>query len=102
MIPYCIEHIFLCSLGPDDLTLGTLIPGNPKVIPTVTDNLFKQGSIRQKLIAVSFDPISGLVRSGELMFGPVDATKFTGNITYVYVCAAKCLLGLLCSSCLAQ
>jgi cathepsin E len=70
------------------LTLGTLIPGNSKVIPTVTDNLFEEGKLEQKLIAVSFDPISGLVRSGELMFGTVDTNRFTGNITYVYVCAA--------------
>jgi cathepsin E len=77
------------SLGPDDWSLGKLIPNNTKAIPTVTDNLFEQGKIGQKLIAVSFEPTTSLlVRNGELTFGGVDATKFTGDITYVYVCTA--------------
>lgn len=83
------QHIF-CSVGPDDLTLGTLKPNNTKkVIPTVTDNLFEQGIIGQKLIAASFEPTnSTLAKNGELTFGGVDTSKFTGEITYVYVCAA--------------
>lgn len=87
MVPYCIKHIF-CSIGPDDLTLGTLKPNNTKkVIPTVTDNLFEQGIIGQKVIAASFEPTnSTLAKNGELTFGGVDTSRFTGEITYVYVC----------------
>jgi len=73
----------ILGVGPDDLTLGTLIPNNSDVIPTVTDNLFSQGLIGQKLIAVSFEPpTSASVTNGELTFGGTDSTKFTGDITY--------------------
>jgi hypothetical protein len=46
------------------------------------------------------------VRNGELTFGGVDATKFTGEITYVYVPSLLRDLTdcweLLCSYCLVQ
>jgi cathepsin E len=71
------------------LTLYTLIPNNTNTtIPTVTDNLFGQGLIEQNLIAVSFEPLtSASETNGELTFGSVDSSKFTGTITYLYVCA---------------
>jgi cathepsin E len=72
-----------CSLGPDDLTIGTLIPDITSVIPTVTDNLFKMREIAQDLIAVSFEPsTSKLATNGELTFGGTDPTKYTGKINY--------------------
>lgn len=71
------------------MTLGKLIPNNSKAITTVTDNLFEQGTIPQKLIAVFFKPTdSNLETNGELMFGGTDSTKFIGPINYQYVCAA--------------
>lgn len=76
------------SVGPDLLTRYTLIPNNTNVIPTVTDNLFDQGLIEQKLIAVSFEPLtSALETNGELTFGSTDSSKFTEPITYLCVCA---------------
>jgi hypothetical protein len=101
-----VSNTLFCSLGPDDLTRYMLRPNNTNVIPTVTDNLFEQGMIGQKLIAVSFEPTTSLsARNGELTFGGVDDTKFTGEITYVYVrvcVATRRPLGLLCSYCLVQ
>jgi hypothetical protein len=96
-----VSNTLFCSLGPDDLTLGTLIPENTKIIPTVTDNLFEQGTIGQKLVAMSFEPTTSLlVGNGEMTFGGVDPTKFTGEITYVYVCAATSLgISVLILSC---
>jgi cathepsin E len=73
------------SIGPNVLTLGSLsYPDNTSVIPTVTDLLFEQGTIKQKLVAVSFEPVtSGSAINGELTFGGTDAAKFTGDIKYL-------------------
>ena len=76
----------MCSLGPVGLTVGTL-PGNPSAtIPTVTDNLFSQGTIPNNEVAISFEPFnqaSGTDQTtGELTFGGTDPTKFTGSITF--------------------
>lgn len=77
---------FSVVLDQMTLHLAKLIPNDTNAIPTVTNNLFEQGTIGQNLIAVSFEPTtSPFVRNGELTFGDVDATKFTGEITYVYV-----------------
>jgi cathepsin E len=60
-------------------------------IPTVTDNLFSQGTISANLVSVSFEPtgtIASSVKNGELTFGGTDSSKFTGSITFTYVSAA--------------
>jgi cathepsin E len=78
------SNTLFCSLGPNDLTLSTLFPDNSSLIPTVTDNLFRQGKIEQNLIAVSFEPTTqGSATNGELTFGGTDSTKYTGNIAYL-------------------
>ena len=72
------------SLGPRGLTLGTMLPNNASVIPTVTDSLFAQGAIKQNLVAVSFEPVtSGFTVNGELTFGFTDPTKYIGDISYL-------------------
>jgi cathepsin E len=76
--------MLFCSLGPKILTLGTLSPDNTSVIPTVTDNLYDQGKIKQNLVAVSFEPTTyEPVTNGELTFGGTDTNKYTGDITYL-------------------
>ncbi|KAJ7625723.1 acid protease [Roridomyces roridus] len=71
----------ILGLGPTDLTEGTLSPGG--IIPTVVDNLFGQGTINSDVVAISFEPTTtDSVVNGELTFGGVDASKFTGNINY--------------------
>jgi hypothetical protein len=67
------------------LTYDTLYPDNTSVIPTVTDNLFKQGIIKRDFIAVYFEPVNSAetVTNGELMFGSIDPTKFVGNLTFL-------------------
>ena len=78
------SNIAFCSIGPKDLTNGTLSPDNTTVIPTVTDSLFEQGTIKQNLVAVSFEPLSsGSVQNGELRFGSIDRGKYTGYIQYL-------------------
>ncbi|KAF8879880.1 aspartic peptidase domain-containing protein [Gymnopilus junonius] len=59
----------ILGIGPVDLTEGTV--SNTTTVPTVTDNLFAQGTIPQE------------IRNGELTFGGVDDTKITGDVSFV-------------------
>ncbi len=60
------------------------MPDIGKDIPTVTDNLFNNGAIASNLVSVSFEPTTAEpVKNGELTFGGVDPTKYTGDLTYV-------------------
>ncbi|KAI0094424.1 aspartic peptidase A1 [Irpex rosettiformis] len=76
----------ILGVGPVDLTTGTLSPDTRNSIPTVTDNLFSQGTIPQNLLAVSFEPTtSDNNANGELTFGATDSSKFTGSITFTSI-----------------
>ncbi|KAJ3712474.1 aspartic peptidase domain-containing protein [Lentinula raphanica] len=71
----------ILGIGPDDLTEGTV--SGVSTVPTVTDNLFNQGTISEKVVAISFEPTtSENVTNGELTFGGTDSSKFIGDITY--------------------
>lgn len=73
----------ILGIGPVDLTLDTLSPATTTTIPTVTDNLFSQGTITSNLVAVSFEPTTTETsENGELTFGGTDSSKFTGSITF--------------------
>jgi hypothetical protein len=76
------------GIGPVDLTNGTIVGASS--VPTVTDNLFNQGTIQTQAIGISYAPTSqsGIV-NGELTFGDVDNSKFTGNIEYVPITGAS-------------
>ena len=65
----------ILGIGPVDLTDGTLSTGQP--VPTVTDNLFAQGTIAQDSLGISYEPTTteGAV-NGELSFGGVDSSKY--------------------------
>ncbi|KAF8274039.1 aspartic peptidase domain-containing protein [Lactarius quietus] len=74
----------ILGIGPVDLTIGTLSPDRLTPIPTVTDNLFGQGSIASNLVGVSFEPTTTKsVKNGELTIGAANSTKFTGSITHI-------------------
>ncbi|KAF8639298.1 hypothetical protein AX17_001609 [Amanita inopinata Kibby_2008] len=73
----------ILGIGPVDLTQGTLIPDTNAEIPTVTDNAFAQKLIVANEIGVSFEPTNSLSNmNGELTWGGVDSTKFTGALSY--------------------
>ncbi|KAN0103724.1 aspartic peptidase A1 [Russula decolorans] len=75
----------ILGIGPRDLTLNTTFPDNSSIIPTVTDNLVRQGTIKQNVVAVYFEPsnsTSDINLNGELTFGGTDRTKYIGDITY--------------------
>ncbi|KAF8808125.1 family A1 protease [Phlegmacium glaucopus] len=78
----------IIGIGPLDLTLDTLSPATTSTIPTVTDNLFSQGTITAHEVSVSFEPItssSGEQLNGELTWGGTDSSKFTGAITFTSI-----------------
>ncbi|KAI0064989.1 acid protease [Artomyces pyxidatus] len=70
----------------DNTIKGTLTPATTTTIPTVTDNLYSQGTIPTDLVAVSYEPAtSASVSNGELTFGGLDSSKYTGSITYTSI-----------------
>ncbi|KAJ7758982.1 aspartic peptidase domain-containing protein [Mycena maculata] len=74
----------ILGLGPVDLTAGT-VNNSPSTIPTVTDNLFSQGTIPYDIIGISFDPaISKDDDNGSIAFGGIDSIKFIGDIRISY------------------
>ncbi|KAG2114236.1 aspartic peptidase domain-containing protein [Suillus discolor] len=73
----------ILGIGPVDLTAGTLEDEPSTKIPTVTDNLHKQGTIHYELVSISFEPTTSTkVTNGELTFGGTVADKHVGPITY--------------------
>ncbi|KAI0263910.1 aspartic peptidase domain-containing protein [Gloeopeniophorella convolvens] len=73
----------ILGIGPVDLTEGTV--GGQTPVPTVTDNLFKQGTISTESIGIFYQPSTSAesVANGELTFGGVDSTKTTGDVNFV-------------------
>ena len=50
----------------------------------MTDNLLSQGIIDTEVLAVSFEPTTtDSDTNGELTFGGVDTSKFTGPLNFV-------------------
>ncbi|KAG1842521.1 acid protease [Suillus subalutaceus] len=76
----------ILGLGPVDLTQGTV--SNAYEVATVTDNLYAQKKISSEVLGVFFAPASSDDSSGELTFGGYDASKITGDISYVSLTSA--------------
>ncbi|KAF9343666.1 hypothetical protein BGX26_005396, partial [Mortierella sp. AD094] len=75
----------LVGFGPDDLSP---ITNKGENIPTPVDNLYSAGYIPSDVIGVYFKTITdggSQETNGEITFGGVDSTKYTGSITYVPV-----------------
>jgi len=76
----------ILGIGPVDLTEGTLTKSTSTLIPTVTDNLFSQGTITSDLIGISFEPTTSEEEdNGSIAFGGTDSTKFTGSVSFTSV-----------------
>ncbi|KAF8801895.1 aspartic protease [Phlegmacium glaucopus] len=81
----------ILGIGPVGLTLKSLSPDTGSTIPTVTDKLFSAGVITAHEIGVSFKPITsstGEQLNGEISWGGIDSSKFTGSITFAPITAA--------------
>ncbi|KAG2368812.1 aspartic proteinase [Suillus spraguei] len=81
----------ILGIGPVDLTEGTLTKSPSTMIPTVTDNLYKEGTTPQDIVSVFFKPSSSQTQTDgeELTFGGTDATKYTGEIAYTPITTAN-------------
>ncbi|KAG1868590.1 acid protease [Suillus subluteus] len=73
----------ILGLGPVDLTEGTV--SNADTVPTVMDNLYAQQTISSEVLGVFFAPAASDDSGGELTFGGYDASKITGDISYVSI-----------------
>ncbi|KAK2462248.1 hypothetical protein APHAL10511_005744 [Amanita phalloides] len=74
----------ILGIGPTGLTIGTLFPHTTTSIPTVTENAFSQKKISANMLGVSFEPATKRsVQNGELTWGGIDSTKYTGTLHYV-------------------
>ncbi|KAL4079730.1 aspartic peptidase domain-containing protein [Scleroderma citrinum] len=72
------------GIGPVDLTKTTFTIEPNHTAPTVSDNLFNQGLIAQELVGMSFAPTNPSHNTtGELIFGGVDSSKYTGTLNNV-------------------
>lgn len=80
----------ILGVGPVDLTQGTLSPGSSTLIPTVTDNLYSQGTISTNSLGIFYAPTtSESAVNGELTFGGVDTSKTTTAVSYVPITSAS-------------
>ncbi|KAL1713660.1 aspartic peptidase domain-containing protein [Schizophyllum commune] len=72
----------ILGIGPVDLTQGTV--ASTSSVPTVTDNLYKQGTIPTESIGIFYQPTTSTeeVANGEMTFGGTDDERVTGQITY--------------------
>ena len=75
VLRYPTDPLTLCSIGPVDLTDGTIGGNTP--VPTITDNLSKQGTISTESIGIFYQPSTSAsaVADGELTFGGIDSSK---------------------------
>ncbi|KAH8115423.1 acid protease [Phellopilus nigrolimitatus] len=74
----------ILGIGPVDLTQDTV--SGTSTVPTVTDNLFSQGTISSEVVGIYYAPTqTDSITNGELTFGGVDAGKYTSAITYTAI-----------------
>ncbi|KAL5527985.1 hypothetical protein ACEPAG_6786 [Sanghuangporus baumii] len=72
----------ILGLGPVNLTEGTV--SGSGTVPTVTDNLFSQGTISEEVVGIYYAPTTvESTTNGELTFGGVDTSRTTSDISYV-------------------
>ena len=70
-------------LGPEDLMMGTLTDAPCEEIPTVVQNLHKQGKISEEVFGVFFAPTTtDSSINGEITFGCTNSIKYMGTIAY--------------------
>lgn len=70
----------LASLGPDDLTQGTLSPNSSSEIPTVTDGFLSDCEETSDAVGIFFEPTTSQnALNGEISFGGADSAKIQGS-----------------------
>ena len=69
------------GVGPTGFTRGTV--NNTGTVPTVSDNLFSQGTISEEVLGLYFIPAAETSKSGEITFGGYDESAILGPMNYV-------------------
>ena len=77
----------ILGVGPTGLTQGTV--SNTDTVPTVSDNLFSQGTIPEEVLGVYFIPAAETSENGELTFGGYDESAILGLVNYVPLTATS-------------
>ncbi|EIN11487.1 acid protease, partial [Punctularia strigosozonata HHB-11173 SS5] len=73
----------ILGICPTVLTEGTLSGSSTTEIPTVTNNLYSQGTISTAAVGVYFAPTTvEETTNGELTFSGADTSKYTGTLSY--------------------
>lgn len=72
----------ILGIGPEDLTLGTILENPTQTIPTITQSLLQSGVIGQALVGVFFEPSSTNTAEGELSFAAPNPARYTGELAY--------------------
>lgn len=75
----------IIGLGPVDLTAGSV--SNTITVPTVSDNLYSQGTISEEVLGIYFVPSAQSSSNGELTFGGYDNSVTTSSVNYVSLTA---------------
>jgi len=71
----------ILGVGPVDLTSNTV--SNTDTVPTVTDNLFSQGTISQDSLGISFEPSTSTdQQNGTLTFGDIDTSLTSSDVSF--------------------
>lgn len=70
----------ILGVGPVDLTSVSV--SNTNSVPTVSDNLFSQGTISEEVLGVYYVPFSDS-STGQLTFGGYDDSVITSSVNYV-------------------
>ena len=79
-----------CSkLGPEDLTMGTLTDAPREEIPTVVQNLRKQGKISEDVFGVFLSTNTDSSTNGEITFG-CRLDQIHGNYSLYVVSLTRC------------
>ena len=71
------------GVGPVILTNHTV--SNTGTVPTVSDNLYAQGTISEEVLGIYYAPVSAPSSDGTLTFGGVDYSKTIGSVAYAPV-----------------
>lgn len=71
------------GIGPSILSKGTTSQGATVQYPTLTDNLWSKGIMSADVVSLAFAPTNAInTINGEITFGGVDSTAYTGALTY--------------------
>ncbi|KAG2364136.1 hypothetical protein BDR07DRAFT_1450442 [Suillus spraguei] len=72
------------GIGPTSSGLEALLDSPEQTIPSITDRLVEQGTIRRSIVGIFFQPITvDKVNHGELTFGGTNPSLYDHSIEYI-------------------